>query len=336
MSTRLTTLTAILLLLVTLPSTIEAQGSGVIEGQVFDGSSDGGPLEGLPVTLWAFADQEPESSFQTTTDEEGRFRFEGLDTEGYAHQFEVEYAGVQYGSEIVAFPEGEDLISIPFTVYESTTSDEDLSLERAHVIVDFEPGTIRVQEVQILRNAGNRTYVGPTGQEGEATVQFSLPQGASATQLLEGFMECCVVETDTGFATTRPIFPGSKQFVFTYELPYESTIYDLSREIASPTSSLDVLVADVGVEVTAPGLATDEPLSLQGGDYLHLTAQDLTPADNIVLHLSNLPLDTAAAPPVSAQTASPLLTWGVLGLLGLGAFIALAYPFSRTGREERG
>ncbi len=333
---RLTILTAILLLLVTLPSTVEAQGSGAIEGQVFDGSSDGGPLKGLPVTLWAFADQEPESSFQTTTDEEGRFRFDGLDTEGYTYQFEVEYAGVQYGSKIVAFPEGEDLISIPFTVYESTTSDEDLSLERAHIIVGFEPGAIQVQEVQILRNATNRTYVGPTGQEGEATVQFSLPPGASGTQLLEGFMECCVVETNTGFATTRPIFPGSKQFVFTYQLLYESTVYDLSREIAYPTRSLDVLVADVGVEVTAPGLATDEPLLLQDGSYLHLTAQDLTPADSIVLHLSNLPLDTEAAPPASAQTASPLLTWGVLGLLGLGAFIALAYPFSSRGREERG
>jgi hypothetical protein len=333
---RLTILTAILLLLVTLPSTVEAQGSGAIEGQVFDGSSDGGPLEGLPVTLWAFADQEPKSSFQTTTDEEGRFRFEGLDTEGYTYQFEVEYAGVQYGSKVVAFPEGEDLISIPFTVYESTTSDEDLSLERAHIIINFEPGAIQVQEVQILRNAGNRTYIGPTGEEGEATVQFSLPQGASGTQLLEGFMECCVVETDAGFATTRPVFPGSKQFVFTYQLLYESTVYDLSREIAYPTRSLDVLVADVGVEVTAPGLARDEPLSLQDGNYLHLTAQDLTPADSIVLDLSNLPLDTQAPPPASAQTASPLLTWGVLGLLGLGAFIALAYPFSRRGREERG
>ena len=335
MRIRLTILTAILLLLTTTTGAW-AQGSGVIEGQVFDGTSNGGPLEGLRVTLWAFAGSEPETSFETTTDEEGKFRFEGLETEGYAYQFEVEYVGVQYGSEVVAFPEGENLISVPFTVYESTTSDEDLSVERAHLIVDFEPGTIRVQEVQILLNRAVKTYVGPTGEEGGATVHFPLPQGASAVQLIEGLMECCVVETETGVASTRPIFPGSKQFVFSYELRHESATDSLSLGIAYPTSSLDVLVADVGVQVTAPGLVEGERLSLEGGDYLHLTAQNLTPADDGLLHFTNLPMEAAPEPPASPTMASPLLTWAVLGGVILGVFFVLAYPFFRATQGESG
>ncbi|TKJ28132.1 MAG: hypothetical protein CEE40_12405 [Chloroflexi bacterium B3_Chlor] len=333
MRMRLATVTAILVLLTTTVGAW-AQGSGVIEGQVFNGSSGRVPLEGVPVTLWVFTSQGAESSLETTTDTEGRFRFEDLDTEGYAYQFEVEYVGVQYGSEVVAFPEGENLISIPFTVFESTTSDEDLSVERTHLIFDFEPGTIQVQEVQIFFNAGNTTYVGSTGEEGGTTVHFTLPEGASDVELMEGLMECCVVETDTGFASTRPIFPGPKQFVFTYELRHQAATFDLLREIAYPIGSLDVLVADVGVEVEASGLTSQESLSFEGGEYLHLTAQDLTSADEVALRFASLPLEIA--PTESPATAPPVATWAVVGLAILAVFVALAYPFFKRSREEKG
>jgi hypothetical protein len=332
MRNRLTVFVAILLLLPVVVKSAWAQGSGAIEGQVFDGSGDGGPLQGLPVTLSAFAGPEAESSFETTTDEEGNFRFGGLKTEGYAYQFEVEYAGVQYPSEVMAFPEGENLISVPFTVFEATSSDEYLSVQRAHVIFDFEPGIIRVQEVQIFFNAGNATYVGPTGEEGETTVQFAMPEGATAVQLVEGLMECCVVETDTGLASTLPVFPGVKQFVFTYELHPHARAYDLVRRTVYPTQSLDVLVADIGVDVTADGLSGgEETLSLQGGDYLHLAGENLSAGEDISLHFANLPLETAPAQPPGNGT--PLLTWIVMGVIIAGAGAALAYPFLHRSKE---
>lgn len=320
-------LLAILALL--LPMTIGAwaQGSGVIEGQVFIGTSDGQPLEGVPVTLWISRGEEDESSLQVTTDEEGRFRFQDLDTEGYVYQFEVEYQEVSYGSEVMAFPEGEDILSIPFTVFEPTTSDADLWIERAHLILDLEPGVILLQEVQIFLNGGNKTYIGSTGETGGATLYFPLPQGASEVQLMEGLMACCVVETERGFASNRPIFPGSKQFVFTYELGYQSATYTLSKDIVYPIGSLDVLVADVGVEITAPGLTAQEPLSLQGRRYLHLTGQNLTPADGLTLHLANLPLETRLTRP--SATGPGVFGRVVMGLATLAVLLALGYPLLR-------
>jgi hypothetical protein len=331
MRNRLTVFVVILLLLPWVVKSAWAQGSGVIEGQVFDGSGDGAPLEGLPVTLTVFSGSDSESSLETTTDQEGWFRFEGLETEGYAYQFEVEYAGVQYPSEEMAFPEGENSISIPFTVFESTTSDENLSVQRAHEIFDFEPGTIMVKEIQIFFNSGNATYVGPTGEEGEATAQFALPEGATAVQLVEGVMECCVIETDTGFASTLPIFPGSKQFVFTYELRPRTATYDLTRRVLHPTEALDVLVADVGVQVTADGLTGGESLSLQGGNYIHLAGENLSAGEDIALHFANLPLETAPAQPPGNGT--PVSTWIVMGVVIAGVGAALAYPLLRRSKE---
>ena len=331
MRNRLTVFVAVLLLLPWVVKSAWAQGSGVIEGQVFDGSGDGAPLEGLPVTLTVFSGSDSESAFETTTDQEGRFQFEGVETEGYTYQFEVEYAGVQYWSEELAFSEGENLISVPFTVFDSTTSDEALSVQRAHLVFDFEPGIIRVQEILIFFNDATTTYIGPTGAEGEATVQFSLPEGATAVQLVEGLMECCVVETDTGLASTLPIFPGSKQFVFTYELRPPTGTYDLAHRVVYPTESLDVLVTDVGVQVTAAGLTGAEPVSLQGGDYLHLAGENLSAGEDIALHFANLPLETAPAQPPGSGTS--LFTWIVMGVVIVGVGAALAYPLLRRSKE---
>jgi hypothetical protein len=334
MRIRMTIVAAILLLLATTTGAW-AQGSGVIEGQVLNDSLDNAPVAGARVTLWAFVTEEAESSLETTADGSGQFRFEGLQTEERAYRLEVEYKGVRYESDLLAFPPGEDFLSVPLSVYESTTSSADISIERAHLIVAFELGTIFVREVQIFSNAGELTYVGPTGQEGEVTVDFPLPQGASAVELADGFMECCVVETDTGFASTYPLIPGSTQFVLSYSLRHESTTYDLVREITHPTSSFDVLVADVGVQVTAPGLTQGEPLSIQGGDYLHLAARSLTPTDEVVLHFTNLPTEAMPQPSAPPGAAPPLLTWSVVGVIALGVFLALVYPFLGTSREER-
>jgi hypothetical protein len=329
---RLTFFVAILLLLPSAVRSVQALGSGVIEGQVSDGSGEGAPLQGLPVTLSIFAGQDVESDLETTTDAEGRFRFEDLETEGHAYQFVVDYVGVRYGSEVLAFADGQDHISVPFTVFEATTSDEELSVERAHVILDFEPGIIKVQEVQILSNAGKTTYVGRTGEEGEATVQFSLPEGATAVQLVEGLKDCCVIETDTGLASTLPVYPGMAQFVFTYELHPHARTYDLTRHTAYRTQSLDVLVADVAVHVTADGLSGgEETLSLQSGDYVHLAGENLAAGGDIALHFANLPVETTPTQPTGDET--PFYVWIVMGVIISGTAAYLAYPFLSRSKE---
>jgi hypothetical protein len=338
MHNRFITLLTFLFLLLPVAAPVWAQGSGVIEGQVFNGTtSDGVPLEGLPVTLWILRDEEVQNSLAENTDEEGRFRFQDLDTEGYFYQFEVEYQGVSYGSQLMAFPEGENILSIPFTVFEPITSDAELWVERAHLILDFERGAILAQEVQIFVNDGNTTYIGSTGEEGGATLHFPLPQGVSGVQLIEGLMSCCVLETERGIASDRPVFPGSDQFVFSYELAYQSPTYTLSKGIAYPIYSLDVLIADVGVEVTAPDLTVEEPLTLEGGRYLHLATQNLTPGDELILNLANLPLGMPEATPAPSATTSPgPFGWLVIILAALAVLLALGYPFLRKRQEEKG
>ncbi len=331
MRTRLVRLLAVLFLLISVTAEVRAQDSGVIEGQVLNGTLGGTSMATVPVTLWTLDAQGQNVLLEETTDGEGRFAFQALDTEAYSYQLQVVYQGVSYWSEVVAFSQGEELLSVPVTVYESTTSDADLWVERAHFIVDFQADTLLLQELQIFFNAGTKTYVGSDG-EGGHTIHFSLPPGATELQLTEGMMACCIERTEGGFAYTEPILPGEKDFFFTYQLPYQAGRHTLSKEIIYPIHQLDVLVADIGVGVTSPGLSAQEPLSLQDGRYLHLSAEDLAPGDALILHLASQSLESGPSEPVTPD--SPGRVRAIIGLGTLAALWVLAYPFFKRRQGE--
>lgn len=319
------------LLLASATVVVRSQNSGVIEGQVLNGTSDGVPLEGVPVTLWAIAAEEQSILLQQTTDAEGRFRFEDLDTEALSYQLQATYQQISYWSDALTFSPDESLLAAPLTVYETTESEADLLVERAHLIIDPQPGTLQVQELQIFVNDGNQTYVG-SGAEGGETLRFVLPSGAAEVQMSEALMACCIVETTDGFAYTRPILPGAREFYFVYEVAFQSPSYTLSKGLTYPVSHLDVLVADKGLQVTGPGLTAQEPVSLQGETYLHLSAEGLSQGDTLTLNLTGLPLDTGSSE--LPRIVSPMLVRAVIGVGTLLVILTLAYPLFKKREGE--
>ena len=111
------------LVLYWIPVRAFAQSQGVIEGQVVNLTADSGSMEGLTVTLRVFMGMAEQTPRTTATDAAGRFRFEGLSTEtNHAYKLHLDYQGVEYGSDLLAFSEGETTLSIPIRVYESIES----------------------------------------------------------------------------------------------------------------------------------------------------------------------------------------------------------------------
>jgi 5-hydroxyisourate hydrolase-like protein (transthyretin family) len=321
----------LVLLLASTTIVVWSQSSGVIEGQVLNGTVDEESVQGVPVTLWAVAAEEQTILLQQTTDAEGRFRFEDLDTKAYSYQLQATYQGVSYWSDTLTFPADQTLLSVPITVYETTESEAEVLLERAHLIIDPRPGVIQVQELQFFVNNGNRTYIG-AGGEGGQTLQFALPVGAAQVQLTEALMACCIEETTEGFAYTLPVLPGVEEFLFGYELAFQSTNYTLRKELSYPVHYLDVFVTDTGVEVTGPRLTALEPISLQGQTYLHLSAGGLSKGDTLELNLAGLPLGPRSDAPGS--TISPVVARAVMGVGTLLVILALAYPFFQKREGE--
>jgi len=196
-----------LLALCLAPAQTLAQGQGVIEGQVVNGTANGGPVEGLMVTLHVFAGMEEETPQTTTTDAKGRFRFEGLSTEAnHVYALLLNYQGADYGSDLLAFSEGETALSVPIQVYESTESDEAVSIEQAHIFVDFREISLVVGEMYIFSNSSDRTCIGEEVAEGRReTLRLSLPTGAEELAFESGELGQRFFETAEGFVDTWPL-----------------------------------------------------------------------------------------------------------------------------------
>jgi hypothetical protein len=326
-------LPAMLLWLVTTPAVL-AQGEGIIEGQVTNGTAGAPPesVAGLEVTLYEVADGAAELMATTTSDGDGWFRFESLATEpDRSYRFQLEYEGIVYGA-VSGFPADETLLRVAATVYEITASDSNIAVDRQHVIVDFAAGGALFQELYIFNNTGDKIYVGEEG----TTLRFSLPDGATDVTFSDAETAAHFVETDGGLASVRPVMPGQGEVMYSYDLPYDGTALTVSRRVLYPTSSVDLLVANTGVQAESPQMVYQ---GLSGGDetaYLHFSAEDL-PGDAVVeLRLSGSP-QGAGVPALGRpswsrglQEVGPVIAL-VMGLLG--ALLAFALMRRRRSSE---
>jgi 5-hydroxyisourate hydrolase-like protein (transthyretin family) len=309
-----------------------AQSEGIIEGQVINATADA-PSEsvsGLEVGLYVVTTEAVEFIESTTTDEGGRFHFRGQDTDDeHSYRFEVEYEGIIYNEE-GAFPQGEVVMPMVITIYETTDSEKAMVVNRHHVIVDFVADTLAIQEMYIFENTTERIYVGKE----EGILLFSLPTDATNLKLDDPGLEYNTIGTDEGFASLVPVVPGQTQVLFSYTLPYDGADRTLVHKILYPTTYFDLMIAHVGV------LAGSEQLAYQGlaggeeTSYLHFEAQDLLSDVEVEMHLSGAPQALAQyLPPgsslgLSLQKISP---WVALGLAFLGALL----PFAQTYLRRR-
>jgi hypothetical protein len=325
-------LPAVLLCLVTTPGVL-AQGEGIIEGQVTNGTAGAPPesVAGLEVTLYEVADGAAEQVATTTSDGEGWFRFEGLATEpDRSYRFQLEYEGIVYGA-VSGFPADDTLLHVAATVYETTASDSNVAVDRHHVIVDFAAGGALFQELYIFNNTGDKIYVGEEG----TTLRFSLPDGAAEVTFSDAETAAHFVETDGGLALVRPVMPGQGQVMCSYDLPYDGTALTVSRRVIYPTRSMDLLVANTGGHAESPQMVYQ---GLSGGEetaYLHFSAKDL-PGDAVVeLRLSGSP-QGAGGPALGRpswsrglQESGPTMALA-MGLLGA----LLPFALMRWGRRS--
>jgi len=343
---RVCVLTIIFVLAVCLaPVRTFAQEQGVIEGQVVNGTADAGSMEGLTVTLRVFVGMEEQPSQTATTDVEGQFRFEGLSAESnHAYTLHLDYRRVEYGSDLLTFSEGETTLSVSIKVYEPIESDEAISIEQAHIFVDFQEGDLLVSELYFFSNGSDRIYIGAeeVAEGRRGTLGLSLPTGAQGLAVEGEELGQRFFETDQGFVDTWFLPPGqsSGRLMFSYSLPYDPSGYDLVRDISYPLKALNVLVADVGVDVTSDQLIPQGTRGMEGQSYLNLSGQNLSKGERLTVHFSGSPSSKPveggeAMPAQTSQTSDQsLLRWVALGLVVLVVGFALGYPLFRRPPKE--
>lgn len=300
------------------PALAAEPGSGIIEGQLVNGTEGGSSVANQDITLKTYQNNNEIGSATTKTDAEGRFIFDKLRTESsYGYYVQVTYQQAPYQSDLISFAQNETTKSLEFPVWDSTTNGEAIKMTIAHTVISAEqPGSLSVTQYFLFVNEADRTYIGsgkvfPNGQW--QTLKFPLPEEVKVTELQvgTGLMDCCIYDSEDGFVDTMPVLPGVREVSYSYTVSYSSGTYTLSWKVDLPADAYELLVQGEGVVVSSDQLSASELLDIEGTSYNHLSGKAFSPGDTVVITLSGLP---------KGSNQGKQIVWWVLGtLLVLGS-----------------
>jgi hypothetical protein len=281
-----------------------AQGTGIIEGRVLNGTSGGPEIgAGITVTLHILQGETEAGSLETVTDAGGSFRFEGLDTNPDLEYWpEAVYLDVAYDNkDPYQFTAGETTIDAVLVVYETTDDDSAVRLDSAHFIMESFGQVLRISEIHLYGNSGDRTFIGNREEAGRRTTLFvPLPQNAVGLAFEQEPATDRFVEVEGGFLDTAPVPPGQETALvfFSYHLVVTGDTIPLERSFAYPVGTLNILVAQPGLTLQSDQLQAMGPQSFQGQEYDFFAIQGLAADTPLAMQLS-------PAADVAADTGMP-------------------------------
>lgn len=324
----------------------QAQERGTIEGQVVNGTAGAPEVgEGVAVVLHVDLGDSETTPLETTTDGEGRFRFDGLDTDPDLEYWpEAIYLDVPYSVvSPLRFEDGQPSLSATLTVYETTSDDSAISLSSVHSIVESFGEVLRITEIHLLSNSGDRAYVGGSDdQNPDTTVSVPVPENAVGLSFEEDTQGGRFVEVEGGLRDTAPVPPGSEtSLIFmSYHLMVAGDTIPLERRFAYPVANLNMLVAQPGLTLRSEQLESRGTQLFQDRQYEFFVAENLGPETPLVIELIPVADPSAGAEaggmaPSGAQGATGptrgnqgVLLWIGFSLAGLAIVGAVVYSAS--------
>jgi hypothetical protein len=326
-------LAAILCLLFLGPVQALAEEKGIIRGQVVNGTVGGGSTGGLEVALRVFQETREQDALTTTTDSQGSFRFEGLEAGGHwAYLIRISYRDVVYSKGPLSFEPGQSELATEVWIHETTTSDEGIVVEMAHLFIEVSDASLSVTEVHFLSNPGDRTYIGKEEVQGRRTTsRFLLPQGSYDLSFDDGWLGGRFLATKGGFADTEPLWPGRTTVMFHYALDCKGSDCSLVKDVTLATTSLNVFVPDTGLHLESERLTLQGKVGGEKQTFLSYVGHNLAPGERLVLRFVGL-APGAREPAISTPTASAKRNLPVVPLIAVGVAMAaliLGYPLWR-------
>ena len=326
-------------------ATRNADGDGQISGQLLDGTNANAPLPGQSVTLQMAQGNNSQDLTTVTTDAQGTFSFSNLSTDKtISYAIFASYQGAQYLSDVITL-NNNPTQQVNLTVYQATQSTDKLAIVNATILFqepDIPRKMVALSEAFSFKNLDTHTYVGTldvANQGKPNALLFSLPAGAQNINLQKGFTGYHVVQVDRGFATNAALLPGSNEFAFTFDMPYNSSTYDFNYETFLPTVSLSFFVPP-DIHANSHVLASQGIVNTGDNErpYNLLKATVLPSQKNVDLHLEGL---LTQLPSDSATSFNPVLIWLivagviVLATLGIVWFVVSSRRPSKS-KKDRG
>lgn len=304
---------------------------GAVKGKVVNASGGQTPAS-LNVTLHGYDEMRETYTLRATADGEGAFAFEEVEMpEGRVFVASVEYAGAVYASDIAVAEAGTSSLELTVPVFETTTDAAALSVDRLHVFFEYvEPDTLRVVELFVVSNLGNRTVV--PARSGEPVLSIDLPEGAANLQFEGGALGERFVETASGFGDTAPVQPGAgnHQIVFAFDMPYEGRL-ELVQPVNLPINAVVILVPEDGPKVKGEQLQDAGSRDVRGVAYRMYSSGRLEEGAQLAMTVSGRP--GAGGVGLAASSETGVLVGAVA--LGLALMVAGTWLYRRSRVSAR-
>jgi len=328
-----------------LAATVWAQGAGSLEGHLVNGTTGGAEVgAGVPVVLHVYQGATEIETRETTTGADSDFRFEGLDTVPDLEYWpEALYQDALYTSaEPYRFDGEQTALDATITVYETTDDDSAVRLDSVHVIAESFGEVLRISEIHLFGNSGDRAFIGSPGDSEQGmTVFIPLPENAVGLSFGEGVDENQYIQVEGGLMGTEPIPPGTETALafFSYHLMVTGESVPLMQQFAYPVTNFNMLVAQPGLALSSDQLQSRGIELFQERQYELYSTQNLGPETPLALEFTPL-ADSSGEPGTGEMPASngermagatprgnqPLILWIGVGLAALTLLGAVVYP----------
>jgi hypothetical protein len=258
-------------------------GEGVISGQVVNGTAGGGSVAGVEITLLTYIDDSLADTVTTVTDDDGKFRFDGVNP-AYEYLVSARYLEVDYYNQ-VEFESGTMEANLEVGVCDTTASDDLISSGLTRKIIDVGEESLLITELHWLFNDGDKTYLRPDG-----VLDFTMPAGAFGFQAPEQLVIDFQLLGGDRVTYLVPFPPGERQLVYAYSLAKPDTAdFAVPLTLDYPTEGLEVWISGQDIEATVTQLAPADPVVTDSGaSYICFQGTNLPAGTVIDLRLSDL------------------------------------------------
>jgi len=310
---------------------LQAQETTEVHGQVVNGTEGTDLPDDLSVLmLITGADGRLSGTGQASPDAQGQFVFEDVEVgEGDSYTVSVDHLGIFYGTSL-GVPDLDD--DIVLTVYETTGEASIIEVQRQVMViaaVNKSDQTVSAIEFIQITNPTDRTLAPDlTNLESISFLRFALPPNPSDLTVNSDLPAGDIVSIGTGFALTSPVVPGGHSIDFSYTFPFEDETLSFRQSLVQGAEVFQVWIPEAisGVEIL--GLASIDPVNVQGTSYRAYEGADFPPGQGLQLEFTGLPLpgvwarfsDTlaggkfwqAAIPTALGATLAVMLLWGLM------------------------
>ena len=309
-------------------------GQGAIVGSIVNGTAGARVPGNLPLTLYALSPDGSTLMFTRTAqaDASGQFTFEKLDSStSIMYGIQTQYLKATYTSAPLTFVHGGLTLTVPITVYETTTDVSGVRVDQMHLFFEFlEPGQTSVGQLFIVSNSADRAYLGADG----TSVHLPLPPGATNVQFQDGEWGGRYQQAKDGFADTDAVAPGAgtTQILVSYDLPYDGKKLDINLPLVYAVKNINVLVPEGDVKLTSAQLTLAGSRAVQGGNMVNFVGGNLAAGSTLAMQLSGA---AAVAVPGAASASAGMATSPILIAAAALLLVAVAIVAFVWLRQQR-